>query len=833
VTFIGELVTEAAGSRGIVAQSTGATGAGGITIQQTGLLQTVATGILADSNGGAGNGGAIMVTHVGTVSTSGAGADGITATSSGAAGAASVMLMQTDNVVTAGMGSDALVAQSLSSNGTAGTVSVIVKGSIGTQADGARAIVAQSEGGTGGSGGAVIVQETGMAVVEGSSANAITAQSTGGDGTGAAIGITVNGAVSVAGAGTTGIYAQSLGGVGSGGAVTIGVTGVVMATASGATGISAQSQGTAGNGNIAITIADGGVEGGSGAGVGIALSGGAGNLVAIDDSLVETASLLAGTAITAGGGNTVVDNNAKSLVIGSINLGAGTNAFNNAETATFISGATVYLGTGAGDTLTNAGVLSPGGYGNVFTTNLTGNLVQTGTGIYPVDVDFATNTADRITASGTATLAGTVPLDLMNPLKLEPGNHTAIIISAAEGVQSSSLVLSYQPSAVVTYQLEYPNPQDVVLDYDITFAPSGLTRNEAAIGNYINGIQLAGGAPQLDPLILHLYNLPNVGDLAAALDRLNPAPYLEPVTSMVLSTQRLNDDMQSCHVTTGEYRFVREGDCGWLRTDAVILHRTADSSFDAYQENTYDAAGGLEHEIAEHWHLGGALAYDHSGFDTTGLASGQGGRVLGGAVIKGQWGGTTVSASVEGGYGSYDMQRSVDVLTPDTTAKGNFGLGSVAGHLRGAQSFEFNDWYVKPMVDVGVVNIMMGSVNEFGAGPLDANIAAHDETHFTVQPEVEVGGEFAVADGVLARPYIRVGLTEITKPSSLTGVFAGDTSGAPPFIVRNTINSPLVNVTLGADVLWINDDVLRIEGEYQANGPLTIWRGSAKFSMPF
>lgn len=79
----------------------------------------------------------------------------------------------------------------------------------------------------------------------------------------------------------------------------------------------------------------------------------------------------------------------------------------------------------------------------------------------------------------------------------------------------------------------------------------------------------------------------------------------------------------------------------------------------------------------------------------------------------------------------------------------------------------------------------------------------------------------------------RVGLTKITNPSSPSGNFAGDTSGAAPFIVRNKIDTPLADVTLGADVLWINDDVLRVEREYQIDGPLSIWRGSAKFSVPF
>ena len=68
--------------------------------------------------------------------------------------------------------------------------------------------------------------------------------------------------------------------------------------------------------------------------------------------------------------------------------------------ATFRPGATVNLG--ADTELTNAGDPSPGGTGTVQTTALTGNLVQKADGTFTVD--FANNTADKVTDSGTAHL---------------------------------------------------------------------------------------------------------------------------------------------------------------------------------------------------------------------------------------------------------------------------------------------------------------------------------------------------------------------------------------------------------------------------------------------
>jgi uncharacterized protein with beta-barrel porin domain len=90
----------------------------------------------------------------------------------------------------------------------------------------------------------------------------------------------------------------------------------------------------------------------------------------------------------------------------------------------------VYLG--AGNLLQNDGLISPGAYLRVLTTDVTGNFLQTATGVYGLDLDFDP-TADRINVTGTAAVSGTVNVNIINPGLAQPGSHVVPILSAAGG----------------------------------------------------------------------------------------------------------------------------------------------------------------------------------------------------------------------------------------------------------------------------------------------------------------------------------------------------------------------------------------------------------------
>ncbi len=198
-------------------------------------------------------------------------------------------------------------------------------------------------------------------------------------------------------------------------------------------------------------------------------------------------------------------------VTGDVDLGSGTNSFDNRSGGLFKSASTVNLG--AGNTLTNEGDLSPGGTGAIQTTALTGNFVQTSSGTFSVDMNSEASTVDRINISGTATLSGNVKV---NPLNLVDPTKTLTILSAAGGVTNNGLTA--RDTVVVDYTLVFPNATDVAIGnqyIDFTpVAPDGTsqlrTQNERNVGANMNAIYSDGGGAMHD-LQLELMKIESIG----------------------------------------------------------------------------------------------------------------------------------------------------------------------------------------------------------------------------------------------------------------------------------------------------------------------------------
>ncbi|MBR1169627.1 autotransporter outer membrane beta-barrel domain-containing protein [Bradyrhizobium liaoningense] len=204
---------------------------------------------------------------------------------------------------------------------------------------------------------------------------------------------TVAGVTSVTSRGTISAFADGIRAYAPGN-VTVNSTGTVSSGSGNAIYAS-------GGGNLEVT-ASGGVV--SGALAGIRLDGGATNTVSID----ATARIMGGLdAVLASTGNDTVNNSG--IVSGNVVLGGGSNAFNNLSGSVFNSGAMVDLG--AGNLLSNGGMLAPLGVGAVGTTTLTGDFVQGASGRFMVDVDAAGHSADRLNVTGTAGLGGKVVVD--------------------------------------------------------------------------------------------------------------------------------------------------------------------------------------------------------------------------------------------------------------------------------------------------------------------------------------------------------------------------------------------------------------------------------------
>jgi hypothetical protein len=475
VTNHGPIATEGALAHGILAQSIGGGGgAGGDDISlgfsvipnPAELLEVARSfaldgGVKLGSSGGSGGSGGITTVHnSGAITTHEDFATGILAQSVGGGGGVSGLSIKDKyGLIQNEMPSLKLERRS-SGNGSGAVVTVDNSADIVTHGGFAHGILAQSIGGGGGFAG--IKDDVGASTLDDSLVAAGVsvdgslgfgvgfAGSAGGWGSAGAVSVTHTGSITTYGEMSHGILAQSAAGSGWGGPVTVTLASDITANGVDSDGIHAQSVGRYGRGDISINIGGGTVQGGSGAGAGVNIDGGTNNTL----TNAGTISALSGTAILGSGGHDTVHNDG--LVIGKIDLGTGINAFNNHVAGVFNMGAVV--GLGAGNDLTNAGILSPGGLGNIMTATLLGDLIQSASGVLEMEIGgFTPGSFDALYIEGTLTGAVS-PLGLSSPMgsinfsllpgydiasEIGPGQSLTLQFLSADGLDGFASGMSY------------------------------------------------------------------------------------------------------------------------------------------------------------------------------------------------------------------------------------------------------------------------------------------------------------------------------------------------------------------------------------------------------
>ncbi|TLU87805.1 MAG: hypothetical protein FDX21_03015 [Chlorobium sp.] len=532
----GTLVTNGANSTAIFAQSVGGGGGnGGGALTGSGGTSTASV-ILGGDGGGGGNGGNVTVVNNGHIEINANNSIGIMAQSVGGGGGTAGSALGVAVVPVSIGGQNGVL-------GTGGDVSVTNTGSIIINGDNSVGIFAQSVGGGGGLvqpgggasslallnggngiGGTVTINNTaGSITVTGANSVALYSQSVGGGGGAVGLASDPPGQIGAF------LFSGSSGGLGAADDTIINQTGDLIAHGVNSIALMAQSDAPGGTGNIIVNILNAGstpsnIEGGSDQGAGVYILNGADNWLN-NHGIITTVLGVDGFAVRANSGNDNIDNFGR--VIGSVDLSVGrgtdVNSFHNEEHAVFDSGVTVYLG--AGNLLTNDGLLRPGGCQNVLTTNLTGDFLQTSNGTYGVDLDLRNQIADRLNITGTGNVSGAITLNLIEPEIYAgyalPGQHNNVLISATGGVSDNGITFLAPNTVVAHYSLLYPNLTDIDLNYVIDYSPSGLTQNQHSVGNAINQIQLAQISPAFRPVASALFFQPDTPTLARIYDSLS------------------------------------------------------------------------------------------------------------------------------------------------------------------------------------------------------------------------------------------------------------------------------------------------------------------------
>ncbi len=835
ITSTGDIITQGDGSTAVIAQSIGAGGGtGGVGAQGSGTVG------IGGSGGAAGDGGNIHIDVSGEIDTFGIAAHGLFAQSIGGGGGIAGNV--DGGIEDFGLDLTFGVGQNGGNAGDGGEITIDSSGRIVTRASGSNAIFAQSIGGGGGLSGDI---STGLGF----------AGSVGGDGSGGDIAITHDGYIETFGDNSHGIFAQSAGGQNDavsrslgvmdtsgnllrdpsggivfgplialpdrpdlGGAIDVAVSGDIIAHGTGSHGIFAQSIGDDGNGNISVTISDGMVWGGLGTGAGVYLSDGFHNSLNNSGSI----SALSGTAIFAAAGNETINNDG--VVSGNVDLGAGSNAFNNNANATFNPGSTVDLGRG--NALTNAGTLSPGGSGTVLTTALTGNLIQTSSGTLEVDVDADTGQSDLLKVSGSSDLAGKVNVGLVNAGSATPGTHQTAILKSSGDVTDSGLELPLQKTAMVDYELVFPDSTEVQLQTTIDTSPVGLNSHQQEVGNCIDRLLKAGNSDTFGPFGAELMALTDCGSVGAAYDRLSPATFDSFTTSTYDVTLQYTQSLLKRMHSTRSYIQNTDSTLAYSQTQRRAIwmdgfgHWADQESQDGFSGYDYSLAGaafGLDHLFRDD--LIGGISYGQSRANIDiDHSMGHGdiesyfGSLYGSYFTESMYFDTTLSY----GRQRYENKRLVNVGTLTREAQSDHYGNVYTAYIESGWNFGLQKWILQPFAALRYTYLDEESFKESGAAGV--NLFVNERA--TDSLVSDLGLRFAYPfkkDDWLWLPEATVAWDYDFDIDSRRIVAAFDSSPSTTF-VSNSRDVDKDGIIVGTGLTFISDNNVNISVKY--NGEL-------------
>jgi len=806
--------------------------------------------------------GAIDIISTGTITTQGSSSIGIfargTASSSPASNGAGSTANGSDITVTSAdistLGSDArgiyararttavgYGSDGAQSNGgtitvTSADVSTLGASAHGISVDTRVSALSHGSGTYSATGGAIDITSTGTLTTEGIEAHGIytsaeaTASASTTDATAAGGVITVtNSDVGTLGDNADAIHLLSIvsaetGGSGTaqadGGNVIVNSGGIVSATGTGSRGIFAMSSGDTTNGDITINILTGSVTGGSDSGVGIQFGAGADNEL----NNAGEVSALSGLAVLGDSGSETVNNTG--IITGNVDLGSGANVFNNMAGSLFNSGATANLGRG--NTLTNAGMLSPGGVGVVQTTSLTGNLVQTSSGVFVVDLNGATS--DSVTVSGTADLAGTVEVNVTGL----PPVSDYLILDSSNTINNGLSVADTADTLFVNYELVFAPNEEVHLIADVNFAVSGLNQNQTNIAENLNDAYDAG-IGGLGGVLAGLANLTSDGAAANALDQLSPEIYADTQLAALYASLDFSNNLLSCRINGRNAAAInKQGQCVWAAAKWRETDRDATSQNIGFDEQAWQFSGGAQVALDPVWRLNFGLGYQNTSLDTDTGAKSDGEMLQGGVALKYNPGALLLAGIVSGGRGWYDTTRPMAFGNFAATANGHYDIDVFQGRLHASYVMGTPSLFFKPMIDAAATYVGLDDVNESYANGAGLNVHGNDETIYSLVPAIEVGTEWWTTAGTLFRPFVRGGVTWFSEDDvTVSASFAGAPDGVGPFSVRASTDEVLYDLSAGLEMITAGETNVRVFYDCHFGDDTDIHsvglKGSAKF----
>jgi outer membrane autotransporter protein len=369
----------------------------------------------------------------------------------------------------------------------------------------------------------------------------------------------------------------------------------------------------------------------------------------------------------------------------------------------------------------SGGIVGPGN--SIGTLTVNGNYSAASGSVYQAEFNAA-GQADRLSISGTATIASGAVLNLV---KTDAGVSTAgtyTLLTAAGGLNGTFIVTGLAPASYFSSQVISYDANDVFLNIakTKTFASVGLTPNQIAAGGGADTLpagNMLGGA---------LINLPSADTANAAFDQLSGDFHASVRSAMVEDS-----------------RFVRQAAIDRMRAHIGLSHPvvwseafgdwgSADSDGNAAGLNRSSAGflGGVDVPVFDTWRVGVLGGYSHTNLSAAARnTAGDADSYHLGAYGGTQFGNIGVRAGAAYSWNGIDTRRAVafNGFSDQLIGVYNSGTTQVFGDV--GYHVEAGRVALEPFANAAYVSLNTGAFRESGGAAALGAAHSNDNVTFT------------------------------------------------------------------------------------------------------
>ena len=216
--------------------------------------------------------------------------------------------------------------------------------------------------------------------------------------------------------------------------------------------------------------------------------------------------------------------------------------------------------------------------------------------------------------------------------------------------------------------------------------------------------------------------------------------------------------------------------------------------------------------LAAAWSIGAGLTRDRiQSSSRNGLWSSWGLTYHLGASLKARFGPTKLAAVASYGWDETNASRRGPLLA-DSVAEVERNMELFNLTLRGQHDFELENWFFRPVLDVGVTRLRTETAAESGGGGASLVFEDYTETHTWVRPAIAVGTEFPISSDLDLRLSLDFGALQYLDDTSteVKARFSGLPADIEPLSISTDLGDPRYSGSIGLDLVGENNVVLQI-----------------------